>query len=170
MTNANNAPLPIRDIQAYPVSFPVDPKDSVTLGVGRTVKRDAVIVKIVTDSGITGWGEAHHGRCPGAVAHIVNTTLKSAVIGRDAHDVNGIWQRMYQMQLASHGMGAGACLGISGIDMALWVHMPNGQIRPGRHPGEAASGPGTRSTPTAAQKKAGASTGFANGHLPMLQN
>lgn len=120
MTNAMNEALPIRDIQAYPVSFPVDPKDSVTLGVGRTVKRDAVIVKVVTESGIAGWGEAHHGRCPGAVAHIVNTTLKSAVIGRDAHDVNGIWQRMYRMQLASHGMGAGACLGISGIDMALW--------------------------------------------------
>ena len=115
-----NEALPIRDIQAHAVSFPVAPKDSVTLGVGRTVKRDAVIVKVVTESGITGWGEAHHGRCPGAVAHIVNTTLKSALIGRDAHDVTGVWQRMYRMQLASHGMGAGACLGISGIDMALW--------------------------------------------------
>jgi L-alanine-DL-glutamate epimerase-like enolase superfamily enzyme len=27
---------------------------------------------------------------------------------------------MYRFQLASHGMGAGACLAISGIDMALW--------------------------------------------------
>jgi L-alanine-DL-glutamate epimerase-like enolase superfamily enzyme len=27
---------------------------------------------------------------------------------------------MYRYQLASHGMGAGACLAISGIDMALW--------------------------------------------------
>jgi len=27
---------------------------------------------------------------------------------------------MYQFQLASHGMGAGACLAMSGIDMALW--------------------------------------------------
>ena len=27
---------------------------------------------------------------------------------------------MYRCQLASHGMGAGACLAISGIDMALW--------------------------------------------------
>jgi L-alanine-DL-glutamate epimerase-like enolase superfamily enzyme len=27
---------------------------------------------------------------------------------------------MYQRQLASHGMGAGACLAVSGIDMALW--------------------------------------------------
>jgi D-galactarolactone cycloisomerase len=112
--------LPVRDVQAFPTSFPVDPKDSVTIGVGRTVKRDAVIVKVTTEEGITGWGEAHHGRCPGAVAHIVNTTLKACVVGQDAHDVTGIWKRMYDRQLGSHGMGAGACLAISGIDMALW--------------------------------------------------
>lgn len=120
MTQVKPDALPVRDVQAYPTSFPVDPKDSVTLGVGRTIKRDAVIVKVTTEDGIIGWGEAHHGRCPGAVAHIVNTTLKAMVIGCDAHDVTGVWNRMYQRQLASHGMGAGACLAISGIDMALW--------------------------------------------------
>jgi L-alanine-DL-glutamate epimerase-like enolase superfamily enzyme len=120
MTKIKHDALPVRDVQAFPTSFPVDPKDSVTLGVGRTIKRDAVIVKVTTEAGITGWGEAHHGRCPGAVAHIVNTTLRPMVIGSDAHDVTGIWNRMYQRQLASHGMGAGACLAISGIDMALW--------------------------------------------------
>jgi D-galactarolactone cycloisomerase len=112
--------LRITEIRAYPTSFPVDPKDSVTLGIGRTVKRDAVIVKITTEGGIIGWGEAHHGRCPGAVAHLVNTTLRQLVLGLDAHDINGVWKRMYDRQLASHGMGAGACLAISGIDMALW--------------------------------------------------
>jgi D-galactarolactone cycloisomerase len=34
--------------------------------------------------------------------------------------VVGVWEKMYRYQLASHGMGAGACLAISGIDMALW--------------------------------------------------
>jgi D-galactarolactone cycloisomerase len=120
MDHVKSDALPVTDVQAFPTSFPVDPKDSVTLGVGRTIKRDAVIVKVTTEDGIIGWGEAHHGRCPGAVAHIVNTTLKTMVIGCDAHDVTGIWNRMYQRQLASHGMGAGACLAISGIDMALW--------------------------------------------------
>ena len=32
----------------------------------------------------------------------------------------GVWKKIYRFQLASHGMGAGACLAISGIDMALW--------------------------------------------------
>ena len=120
MTDTGADKLAVRDVQAFPTSFPVDPKDSVTLGVGRTVKRDAVVVKITTEDGVTGWGEAHHGRCPGAVAHIVNTTLRACVVGQDAHDVTGIWKRMYDRQLGSHGMGAGACLAVSGIDMALW--------------------------------------------------
>ncbi len=114
------AGLRITDVRAFPTSFPVDPKDSVTLGIGRTVKRDAVIVKVSTEDGVTGWGEAHHGRCPGAVAHLVNTTLRLLVVGQDANDITGVWKKVYDKQLASHGMGAGACLALSGIDMALW--------------------------------------------------
>ena len=110
----------IKEVRAYPTSFPVDPKDAVTLGIGRTVKRDAVMVKVTTEDGVVGWGEAHHGRCPGAVAHLVNTTLRLLVVGQDADDIIGIWKKVYDKQLASHGMGAGACLALSGIDMALW--------------------------------------------------
>jgi L-alanine-DL-glutamate epimerase-like enolase superfamily enzyme len=112
--------LRITEIRAFPTSFPVDPKDSVTLGIGRAVKRDAVIVKVETEGGVTGWGEAHHGRCPGAVAHLVNTTLRQLVLGQDANDTIGVWKKVYDKQLASHGMGAAACLALSGIDMALW--------------------------------------------------
>ena len=112
--------LRITDIQAHPTSFPVDPKNSVTLGIGRAVKRDAVIVKVTTEAGIVGWGEAHHGRAPGSVAHLINNTLKQLVLGQDAHDVTGIWAKVYEKQLGSHGMGAGAAIGLSGIDMAIW--------------------------------------------------
>jgi D-galactarolactone cycloisomerase len=117
---AGASSLRIIDIQGFPTSFPVDPKNSVTLGIGRAVKRDAVVVKVTTEAGIVGYGESHHGRCPGAVAALVNTTLKQLVIGQDAHDVVGIWNKIYVRQLSSHGMGAGACLAMSGIDMALW--------------------------------------------------
>jgi D-galactarolactone cycloisomerase len=112
--------LRIADIKAIPTSFPVDPKNSVTLGIGRAVKRDAVIVKVTTDEGIVGWGEAHHGRAPGSVAHLINNTLRQLVVGMDAHDVVGVWARVYEKQLGSHGMGAAASIGLSGIDQALW--------------------------------------------------
>ncbi len=110
----------IREVIGYPASFPVRPEDSVTLGIGRAVTRDAVVVKVTTEGGLVGWGESHHGRCPGAVANLVNTTLRGLVVGMDAHDVVGIWNKIYVKQLGSHGMGAGTCLAMSGIDMAIW--------------------------------------------------
>jgi D-galactarolactone cycloisomerase len=107
-------------LKAYPTSFPLPPEGGVTLGIGRAVKRDAVVVKVTTDDGVVGWGESHHGRARGAVAHLVNTTLRQLVLGMDAADVVGVWARVYKMQLSSHGMGAATALAMSGIDQALW--------------------------------------------------
>ncbi|MET0569732.1 MAG: mandelate racemase/muconate lactonizing enzyme family protein [Hyphomicrobiaceae bacterium] len=112
--------MKIVDIKVFPTSFPLPQDLDVRLGIGRMVKRDTVIVKVVTESGLVGWGESHHGRAPGTVAHLVGTTLKQLILGMDASDVVGIWSRIYKMQLGSHGMGAGTSLAMSGIDMALW--------------------------------------------------
>jgi D-galactarolactone cycloisomerase len=110
--------LKIARIEGIASSVPVTA--GVTLGIGRAVKRDTVIVKVTTEGGIIGWGEAHHGRCPGAVAQLINTTLRQLVTGFDASDVVGVWSRIYSRQLASHGMGAACALAMSGIDQALW--------------------------------------------------
>jgi L-alanine-DL-glutamate epimerase-like enolase superfamily enzyme len=110
----------IADVRALATSFPVPPEASVTLGIGRAVKRDAVVVKVTTDEGLVGWGESHHGRSPGAVAHHVNTTLRQLVLGLDAADVLGVWARIYKFQLGSHGLGAATAIAMSGLDMALW--------------------------------------------------
>ena len=112
--------MKIADITAIPVSFPIAEGKGVTLGIGRTVKRDAVLIKVITDDGVIGWGESHAGRAPGAVAQLVNTTLRSLVIGMPADAVVDVWQRVYKMQLASHGLGAGTAIAMSGLDMALW--------------------------------------------------
>ncbi|MCR5869034.1 MAG: mandelate racemase/muconate lactonizing enzyme family protein [Aquincola tertiaricarbonis] len=110
----------IRDIQAFAVSFPIAPENSVQLGMGRAVKKDAVVVKVTTDSGLVGWGESHHGKAHTAVAQLVNTTLRQLAVGMDATDVVGVWDRIYWKQLASHGVGAGCAMAMSGIDLALW--------------------------------------------------
>ena len=110
----------IADVRAFPTSFPVPRESSVTLGIGTAVKRDAVVVKVTTDDGLTGWGESHHGRSPGAVAHHVNTTLRALVLGMDAADVVGVWAKVYKFQLGSHGLGAATAIALSGIDLALW--------------------------------------------------
>jgi D-galactarolactone cycloisomerase len=110
----------IVDIKAYPTSFAIPPGNSVTLGIGRLLKRDAVVVRVTTDDGLVGWGESHHGRAPSAIAHIVNTTVRDLAMGMDASDVSGVWSKIYKMQLRTHGLGAATAMAMSGVDIALW--------------------------------------------------
>lgn len=117
--SADNA-LRIKDVQAYALSFPIAPEHSVNLGMGRAVKKDAVVVKVTTESGLVGWGESHHGKAHTTVARFINTTLRQLVLGMDASDVVGVWDRIYRKQLISHGVGAGCAMAMSGIDLALW--------------------------------------------------
>lgn len=112
--------LEIVDVQAWAVSFPVAQQNSVRLGVGRARKRDAVVVKVTTAGGLVGWGESHHGRAHSSIAHLINHALKPLVLQKDAADVYGVWQAIYQAQLVAMGTGAACVLAMSGIDMALW--------------------------------------------------
>ena len=112
--------MKIDRIEVFPVSHPMPQEPPIRMGVGRMVKRDAVLVRITSDDGATGWGEAHHGRSPGAIAKLIETTLAPMLIGRDALDVQGAWSRMHRGHLASHGFGAGTAIAMSGIDIALW--------------------------------------------------
>jgi D-galactarolactone cycloisomerase len=118
-TNCDEATaLKIVDIRATPVSVRVE--KGATLAIGTAVKRDAVIVRVTTESGLTGWGESHHARSANVIAEIVNTTLKDIVLPASADDVVGIWNKIYQWQLKSHGLGAATAMAMSGLDMALW--------------------------------------------------
>ncbi|HEY4372796.1 MAG TPA: mandelate racemase/muconate lactonizing enzyme family protein [Burkholderiales bacterium] len=115
-----NSDLKIVDIKAYPTSFPLAADSNVRLGIGRAVKKDAVVVKVTTAGGLIGWGESHHARAPSTIARLLETTLKMLVVGEDASNIQGIWQKIYVKQLGSHGMGAGTAMAMSGLDMALW--------------------------------------------------
>ncbi len=78
------ADLKIRSIEAFPVSFRVPQDRVVRHGIGAAVKRDTVLVKVTTECGVVGWGEAHHGRGPTSIADLVNNTLSHFLSGRSA--------------------------------------------------------------------------------------
>lgn len=110
--------LTIARIEAKPISYRIE--GGARLGIGRAVKRDAVVVKVTTKGGLIGWGESHHARAANVIAEIVNSTLRDICQGKSADDVVGIWNVIYRMQLKSHGLGAATAMAMSGIDMALW--------------------------------------------------
>lgn len=110
----------IAEIRAWAVSFPVPAANSVRLSVGRALKRDAVVVRVRTQDGLVGWGESHHGRAHTSIAHLIEHALAPLVVGMDATDTRGVWERIYRAQLAAMGTGAACALAMSGIDTALW--------------------------------------------------
>ncbi len=113
-----SAGMAIAEVEAFALSFPVT--GGARLGIGRAVKRDAVVVKVTTADGLVGWGKSHHGRAANVTAALVNTALRDSIRGLQADDVVGVWNRIYRMQLKSHGLGAATSMAMSGIDMALW--------------------------------------------------
>ncbi len=94
--------------------------DLVRLGLGTNVKRDCVVVRVTADDGTVGYGEAHHGQNPTAMAEIVQKGLGSLILGADPFDTEGIWARLCRQQIVTHGLGAGSVIALSGIDIALW--------------------------------------------------
>ncbi|MGH8811884.1 MAG: mandelate racemase/muconate lactonizing enzyme family protein [Advenella sp.] len=112
--------MKISNVTAIPLSYRLPEGKTVTMGVGSTLKRDAIIIRVETSDGIVGYGESHPGRSAGAIVSLIENTLKPLILGMQATDVIGAWQRIHRMQFSSHGLGAGAALAYSGIDMALW--------------------------------------------------
>lgn len=108
----------IKRIEAFALSCPTP--GGAVFAVGRSAKRDMVLVRIETTDGIVGYGEAHHAQTPSTIAAFINDALGPSLIGMDAHETEAIWDKSYRHYIATHGPGAAAVIGLSGVDLALW--------------------------------------------------
>ena len=113
-------PYAIAEISAFPVSYPLPPDAQPGMGTGRIVRRDAVVVKVVTADGTVGWGECFHARSHMAIATLINAYLNPLVQGMDATAAVDVWSKVYNYHLAGYGAGAACYIALSGIDIALW--------------------------------------------------
>jgi len=83
-------------------------------------KRNAVIVQIGTDEGITGLGEsACFGGPPFTTASMIEDELAKYVLGEDPTNIKRIMQRMWYGS-RHHGRGGVTQASMSGINIALW--------------------------------------------------
>src|SRR6266550_1835647 len=79
--------------------------------------RNLCFVKVLTDQGITGWGEAYSvGPDEATVATIRD--FKSWLVGKDPRNVEYLWATMYNFTRFPGGAVINAA--ISGIEHALW--------------------------------------------------
>lgn len=89
--------------------------------------RGTCLVEIETADGIVGWGECYG---PSTVAKaFIDTQLGPRVIGRDAFDVEVVWEDLYN-RIKDYGPKGMSIAAISGIDIALWDIMGKATGKP----------------------------------------
>lgn len=80
---------------------------------------DTLLVRLETDSGIIGWGEAFSRNRDVTLKQLIDTRLLPLVIGKDPAGISKIKYEL-EYQLHNFGRTGGVEYGISAIDIALW--------------------------------------------------
>ncbi|MCC4834458.1 mandelate racemase/muconate lactonizing enzyme family protein [Shewanella sp. 1_MG-2023] len=83
-------------------------------------QRTTHLVEVITDVGITGWGECFGG---GGIAFanktIVEKVIQPMILGMDPLDREVIWHKVYNL-MRDHGQKGMPIQSLSGVDIALW--------------------------------------------------
>lgn len=95
---------------------------------------ETALVRIGTDEGLTGWGEAQAPLAPEVACEIIRLLLAPALLGEEfdgsGEAIRRFWQRMYQTMRVRGQTGGFMLDAISGVDLALWDIAGKMQGRP----------------------------------------
>ena len=88
---------------------------------GWVTKRSATLVEIITNDGLTGWGEAFcQGLEPPDISRaVIETALKPLLIEQSPLNIEVLWYKMYNAT-RDFGRKGSVVSGISAVDIALW--------------------------------------------------
>lgn len=107
-------------VEAVPLSIPCRyGADGWSLGSGGWKALDFCLVRVDTDTGIAGWGEAFSYSCRRAVTAAIRDMIAPIAVGRDASDIAGLHAEI-QKRLHIFGRFGITAFALSGLDIALW--------------------------------------------------
>ena len=127
--------MKIRSVDAYWVHIPIPPEKQHTSDFGRTTSFDATLVRIDTECGLTGWGEAKSQvgsmAANQALTAMINEEFAPLLVGEDPRDITRLWETLYNGSRAHYALREGRVFpvlgrrgitisALSGIDCALW--------------------------------------------------
>ncbi len=94
-------------------------------GLRTWTTNNILLVRVETDSGIVGWGEAFCYACTNAVRAAIQNMIAPIAIGQDARDIARL---SYDLQQKLHLFGRYGItiFALSGLDIALWDHRRQG--------------------------------------------
>jgi L-alanine-DL-glutamate epimerase-like enolase superfamily enzyme len=110
----------IAAVEAVPLSIPFTyGAEGWQLGSGGWKALDFCLVRVETDSGRVGWGEAFSYSCRRAVTAAVRDMIAPIALGKDASQLAAIHLEV-QQRLHIFGRFGITAFALSGLDIALW--------------------------------------------------
>ena len=83
-------------------------------------RAEVLLVRIVTEDGLAGWGEAHSPPIPRVAQALIADLFAPLLLGRDPLATDAIWDALYA-SMRLRGYGTGVMLeALAGVDIALW--------------------------------------------------
>lgn len=111
--------MKILDIKIHVLKSPLAQPFAFSQGWVR--QRSATLVEVLTDEGVTGWGEAFAQGLepPEIAAAAIEHALKPLILGANALDTEVLWHKMYHAT-RDYGRKGSVIAAISAVDIALW--------------------------------------------------
>ncbi len=106
--------MKIAEVRCHPLDHGLE--EAFESACAKFTRRQHLLVEIICDNGLTGWGE-----CLGPVranAAVVQTYAET-LIGTDPLETEILWQRLYH-GIRDQGQRGLAVTALSGVDIALW--------------------------------------------------
>jgi L-alanine-DL-glutamate epimerase-like enolase superfamily enzyme len=80
---------------------------------------ETLLIKVETDSGLVGWGEAFPHRVWPAIKSLVETLIAPACVGADPTDISALMGKLTR-NVYGVGRAGPVMFALSGLDIALW--------------------------------------------------
>lgn len=111
--------MKISQIKTYALQTPLT--QPFAFSQGWVSRRSATLVEVITDEGISGWGEAFaQGLEPPQIAlAAIESALAPLLVGANPLDTEVLWHRMYHAT-RDFGRKGSVIAAISAVDIALW--------------------------------------------------
>ncbi|HID17124.1 TPA: mandelate racemase/muconate lactonizing enzyme family protein, partial [Candidatus Bathyarchaeota archaeon] len=110
--------MKITDVKAMVLSYEL--KDPIMDSRLCIRAREAVLVEVTTDEGITGMGESMcAGGPPSVTKAIIEEEVKRYCLGENPFRVERLWEKFYQGSM-QHGRKGALIAAYSGVDIAIW--------------------------------------------------
>jgi L-alanine-DL-glutamate epimerase-like enolase superfamily enzyme len=109
--------MKITAVQAIPLAIPlkpIEPRSSWAAGVRRQI-----VVRVLTDEGVVGLGEAFAYGAPLGVCNVIDEHLGPLLLDQDPRRIEALVDRMHRSTMIFGRRGL-AMFAISGIEIALW--------------------------------------------------